>query len=183
MFFLVTALICTNIYLIPYYFTSQFEYFIIECLIPFLNNIYLNKGQKRIIEVKIFNETNNEPINLNQLHYEENNKPSEDNGNNQSSEDDEQYLSYNEINFNQPKPSNDNQNTDINLTESSGELVEKINESDETEDESDDESDDELFNKNIVGVFHETITNLMNNSKSTDNDEVTSDSIFVEMVE
>jgi len=268
MFFLVTALILTNVYLIPYYFTSQFEYLIIECLIPFLNNIYINKNQKRIIEVKIFNETKNEPLKINILHCEELNHTGEIN---------ESYLSYDELIasndnnivdqntnnniFNQnTDPIIFNQNTDpiivdqntdpiivdqntdhntndTNSTESSGELVEKVNElnddtddklnddtddklnddtddklnddtddklnydtddklnddklNDDTEDELDDDTEDELddeydriFSKNIIGVFRETITNFItNNSNSTDYNEVTSESIFVEMVE
>ena len=236
MFFLVTALILTNVYLIPYYFTSQFEYLIIECLIPFLNNIYINKNQKRIIEVKIFNETKNEPLKINILHCEELNHTGEIN---------ESYLSYDELIasndnnivdqntnnniFNQnTDPIIFNQNTDpiivdqntdpiivdqntdhntndTNSTESSGELVEKVNElnddtddklnydtddklnddklNDDTEDELDDEYD-RIFSKNIIGVFRETITNFItNNSNSTDYNEVTSESIFVEMVE
>ena len=50
MFILMSVLALTNICIIPYYFTSQFEYFIIECLIPFLNNIYISKNQQRIID-------------------------------------------------------------------------------------------------------------------------------------
>jgi hypothetical protein len=74
MFILISVLALTNICIIPYYFTSQFEYFIIECLIPFLNNIYISKNQQRIIEVKIYTKLETDPINIDILHNDEMNK-------------------------------------------------------------------------------------------------------------
>jgi hypothetical protein len=74
MFILISVLALTNICIIPYYFTSQFEYFIIEYLIPLLNNIYISKNQQRMIEVKIYTKLETEPIKLDILYYEELNK-------------------------------------------------------------------------------------------------------------
>lgn len=55
MFSIIATMAITNIVLIPYYFTKTFEYLVVKCCIPMLNNIYKNKNQKRFIHVTIYN--------------------------------------------------------------------------------------------------------------------------------
>lgn len=54
MFSIITTMAITNIVLIPYYFTKTFEYLVVKCCIPMLNNIYKNKNQKRFIHICIY---------------------------------------------------------------------------------------------------------------------------------
>lgn len=63
MFSIITTMVITNIVLIPYYFTKTFEYLIVKCCIPMLNNIYKNKNQKRFIHITIYHKFIN--ININ----------------------------------------------------------------------------------------------------------------------
>ena len=77
MFFLMFAFALINVYFYSCYFTHQLEYLVVEYIIPFLNK----RNTKRIIQVKVFNETINEPIKLNVLHCEELNQPLKTNNN------------------------------------------------------------------------------------------------------
>ncbi len=140
-----SVLALTNICIIPYYFTSQFEYFIIECLIPFLNNIYISKNQQRIIEVKIYTKLETEPININHLYYEElnkninktneelvdnNNEPVTDNNN-------EPVI---DIDNNEPVIDNNNEPvTNNKIVDNNNEPVINNNSCDESDEELDDE--------------------------------------------
>ena len=157
MFFIVSTLILTNIFFIPYYFTYQFEHVIINYLIPYLNKIYQNKNKKRIIEVKIFTETNTEPISLNIIHSAETN----------------QYLSYNDINF--------NENACYNNTEEFNRLI--INDNDSTESENSDSTESENSNSTESENSNSTESENNDSTESENSNSVDSDSIIVEMVE
>ena len=201
MFFLVSVLVLTNIYIIPYYFTSQFEYFIIEFAIPFLNNIYLNKNQKRIIEVRIFTETETEPININILHDEVNNFEN-DNSTESSCQLVEKILDneiYDKLEDNDKEEDNatednateDNAKEDNAIEDNATEDNAKEDNStednatkDDTEDTDTEDEYDKIFKTNIIKDIHDKICNIVSgNVNSENNNEVDSDSIFVENVQ
>ena len=127
MFVLISILALTNICVIPYYFTSQFEYFIIECLIPFLNNIYMSKNQQRMIEVKIYTKLETEPIKLDILYYEELNNNKEPVTNN-----------------NEEPVTNNNEEIGTDKNEETVSDKETVN---EKFDETDYKTDDEMYNE------------------------------------
>ena len=136
MFFIISTIIFANVFLMPYYFTSQFEYFIINCIIPFINNIYITKNQKRIIEIKIFTESKNEPINFNIL-----------NDNNSDTSDDFNYkIDIDELESDELDELDELESEELDETEESeseeSESEDTEYESEETECEIDTESDD-----------------------------------------
>jgi hypothetical protein len=174
MFFLVASLVCANIILVPYYFTYQLEYIIINYLIPMLNNIYVNRGIKRYIEVKVFTEKQTEPINMNILHSEELNQIN-----------DKKYLSYDEIKFEENGNSTklSDFGTYFSLPDNNQVTKSNIESNDDTEDENDssDNDYDKILSKNIVNVFHDSVSSIIADYNNSEN-EPTSETILVEPV-
>jgi hypothetical protein len=77
MFLLLFTVAIANILLIPYFCVDYFEYFLINVLVPFINQIYKIKNIKKNIEIKVFSNFDDdikERINeiINSLGYDSN---------------------------------------------------------------------------------------------------------------
>jgi hypothetical protein len=55
MFLILLTIFVANICLVPYYFIEYVEYFLINGMIPIINNIYSLRNKKRILEIKVYN--------------------------------------------------------------------------------------------------------------------------------
>jgi len=55
MFLIYFTIFIANICVVPYYFIDYVEFFLINAMIPLINNIYSLKNKKRILEIKIYN--------------------------------------------------------------------------------------------------------------------------------
>jgi len=54
MFLIFFTIFVANICLVPYYFIDYVEYFLINAMIPLINNIYSMRNKKRILEIKVY---------------------------------------------------------------------------------------------------------------------------------